>query len=226
MAKSDGGSKTADAPHTSDLRPQTSDLKPQTSNKPKAKTQPSKGKLQYVTYEKQKTNKTTGKPYAVTHAKIMGFAATDEAYQRGVELHGSASGEMVDGVKVLGLYFSHRYAASAKDVCDALNDGKPFAECKAIIDNATEERAAKREEWKQKREERKAAIEREQNGTRSSSSEREQARPKVKAQTSAVSRQPSTEKTYTQTELAEWLRKLNAGDPKAAKFFNDLAKAA
>ena len=39
-----------------------------------------------------------------------------------------------------------------------------------------------------------------------------------------------TEKTYTQTELAEWLRKLNSGTDKekdaAAKFFNDLVKAA
>lgn len=144
--------------------PQTSDIKPQTSTK--VQDSVPQGKLQYVTYEKQKTNKTTGKPYTVTHGKIMGFAATDEAYQRGVELHGAVSGEMVDGVKMLGLYFSHRYAAAAKDVCDALNAGKPFAECVAIINNATEENAKKREEWKaklgeriQKREERKAARE-------------------------------------------------------------------
>lgn len=138
--KSEGRGKTEDVPQTS------------------AKVQdsvPATGKLTYQTYEKTKVNKTTGKPYTVTHAKIMGFAATDEAYQRGVELHGAASGEMVDGVKVLGLYFSHRYAAAAKLVCDALNAGKPFAECVAIIDNATEENAKKREEWKQKIEERK-----------------------------------------------------------------------
>ena len=33
-------------------------------------------------------------------------------------------------------------------------------------------------------------------------------------------------KTYTQKERAEWLRKLNAGDPKAAEFFENIAKAA
>jgi hypothetical protein len=55
------------------------------------------------------------------------------------------------------LCFGPRYAAAAKDVCKAMNDGKSFEDCKAIIDKATEERAAKREEWKQKRAERKAS---------------------------------------------------------------------
>ena len=136
---------------------------PQTSSKVQDSV-PATAKLTYATYEKTKTNKTTGKEYTVTHGKIMGFTDTDEAYQRGVELHGAASGEMADGKKVLCLYFSHRYAQAARLVCDALNGGKSFDECKAIIDAATEENAKKREEWKaktaewkQKREERKAA---------------------------------------------------------------------
>lgn len=54
---------------------------------------------------------------------------------------------------------------------------------------------------------------------------------KPKKQDKPKAEKPSKgEKTYTQTELAEWLRKLNAGTDKekaaAAKFFNDLAKAA
>lgn len=183
--KSDGGGKKADVPQTSDLKPQTS-TKVQDSV-------PATGKLTYATYEKTKVNKTTKKEYTVTHAKIMGFAATDEAYQRGVELHGAVSGEMVDGVKVLGLYFSHRYAAAAKLVCDALNAGKPFAECVAIIDNATEENAKKREEWKAKIEERK---------------QKREERKAAKNQPSAVSPQTSGEKSYTLDEVAAMLGKL------------------
>lgn len=188
--KADGGSKKADVPQTSDIKPQTS-TKVQDSVAAAESTDKG-GRLTYATYEKQKTNKTTGKPYTVTHAKIMGFAATDEAYQRGVELHGAVSGEMVDGVKVLGLYFSHRYAAAAKLVCDALNAGKTFAECVAIIDNATEENAKKRQEWKAKIEERK---------------QKREERKAVKNQPSAVSRQTS-EKSYTLDEVAAMLGKL------------------
>ena len=186
-------------PKKSEEKPQTSAIKPQTSNKPKAKPQtsaikhqPSKGKYVYSTYQTSK-----GK----TSAKITGVSETDDAYQQAAAIHASASYERdKDGNKQFYLCFGPRYAEAAKQVCEALNAGKSIEDAIAIIDKATEERATKREEWKQKREERKA-------------------------QTSAVSPQPS-EKTYTQTELAEWLRKLNAGDPKAAKFFNDLAKAA
>ena len=130
------------------------------------------------------------------------MSETDAAYQQAAAIHASASYERdKDGNKQFYLCFGPRYAEAAKQVCEALNAGKPIEDAIAIIDKATEERAVKREEGRRKREE-------------------------YKAQTSAVSTQTSTEKTYTQTELAEWLRKLNAGDPKAAKFFNDLAKAA
>ena len=161
-------------------------------NKPKAKTQTSIPQTSYV-YSTYQTSK--GK----TGAKITGVSETDDAYQQAAAIHASASYERdKDGNKQFYLCFGPRYAEAAKQVCELLNAGKPIEDAIAIIDKATEERAVKREEWKQKREERKA--------------------------------QTSTEKTYTQTELAEWLRKLNSGTDKekaaAAKFFNDLAKAA
>ena len=179
-AKSDVGSMT------DDVKPQPSDIKPQTSNKPKPKDktqpsaikhQPSDGTLTYETYQNKK-----GK----TCAKIIGFKETDKAYVNAAELHGSASWINTKDGKVLYLLFGHRYVEAARLVCEALNAGKSFEDCKAIVNS----------------------------------------KPKAETQTSNISPQPSTEKTYTQTELAEWLRKLNAGDPKAAKFFNDLAKAA
>ena len=165
---------------------------------------PATGKLTYETYEKQKTNKTTGKPYTVTHAKIMGFAATDEAYQRGVELHGAVSGEMVDGVKVLGLYFSHRYTEAAKMVCDALNAGKTFAECVAIIDNATEENAKKRQEWKAKIEERKQKRE-----------ERKAAREANTDSTDKTDKPAAPAMDAKEKELFELFKKFMAGDKSA-----------
>lgn len=177
--KSEGRRKKEEKPQTSSVKPQTSI--PQTS------------KYVYSTYQTSK-----GK----TGAKITGVSETDDAYQQAAAIHASASYERdKDGNKQFYLCFGPRYAEAAKQVCELLNAGKPIEDAIAIIDKATEERAVKREEWKQKREERRA-------------------------QTSAASTQTSTEKTYTQSELAEWLRKLNAGDPKAAKFFNDLAKAA
>lgn len=172
-------------------------IKPKKQEKPKKSDKPKKqeptAKYAFSTYTTKK-----GK----TGAKITGFSEDAPAYARAAELHASASYERdKKGNKVFYLMFGPRYADAAKEVCEALNNGKTFADCKAIIDKATEDRAQKREEWKSKREERRN-------------------------QTSAISPQTSTEKTYTQSELAEWLRKLNAGDPKAAKFFNDLAKAA
>ena len=151
-AKSDGGSKTADVP-------QTSDIKPQTSNKPKAKTQPSaikhqtSGKYVYATYQTSK-----GK----TGAKITGFASEDDVfYAMAAEIHASGSYERdKQGNKHYYLCFGPRYAEAAKSICKVLNSDKTVnqkvEECKLIVSQATEERATKREEWKQKREERKA----------------------------------------------------------------------
>lgn len=150
--------------------------------------------LSYSTYEKAKENKKTGKTYKVTHAKIMGFKETDEVYQHGTEIHGSASYETVNGQRVYGLYFSHRYAAAAKDVCEALNAGKTLADCKAIIDAATETNAKKREEWKAKTA--KWAAERK---------ERKEAKAKAK-ETKAT--EP---KTYSAEEVIAMMKAVIAG---------------
>lgn len=120
--------------------------KPKT-NKPKAKTVATSATLTYSTYTNKK-GKVCG--------KITGFSETDEAYTKGIDIHGSATYERKNGNKVFMLIFGPRYAEAAKDVCEALNAGKSFAECKSIIDACTEERAKKREEWKRKAEEAKA----------------------------------------------------------------------
>ena len=101
-----------------------------------------KGNLTYKTYKNKKDK---------VCAKIMGFKEDDAAYKAGMELHGSASYETVNGERCFALYFGPRYAEAAKQVCEALNAGKSVAEAKAIIDNTTEERAKAREEWKAKR---------------------------------------------------------------------------
>jgi hypothetical protein len=106
--------------------------------------------LKYETYTTKK-----GK----TGAKIVGFNETDAAYLAGPELHGSKAWENdKQGNKTFCLLFSHRYAEAAKEVCDALNAGKSVADCQAIVDKATEERAQRREEWRQKRAERDNAT--------------------------------------------------------------------
>lgn len=107
-------------------------------------------KLTYSTYTTKR-----GK----TGAKIVGFHETDAAYLAGPELHGSKAWENdKQGNKTFCLLFSHRYAKAAEDVCKALNAGKSVADCQAIIDGCTEERAQRREEWRQKRAERDNAT--------------------------------------------------------------------
>ena len=115
--------------------------KPQT--KAKSDTSHQHSALKYETYTTKK-----GK----TGAKIVGFHETDAAYLAGPELHGSATYERdKDGNKTFCLLFSHRYAKAAEDVCKALNAGKSVADCQAIIDGCTEERAQRREEWRARR---------------------------------------------------------------------------
>ena len=126
--------------------------KPQTKAKTAKKEQeaPAAGRLRYETYTTKK-----GK----TGAKIVGFKETDAAYLAGPELHGSKAWENdKQGNKTFCLLFSHRYAKAAEDVCKALNAGKSVADCQAIIDGCTEERAQRREEWRQKRAERDNAT--------------------------------------------------------------------
>ena len=130
------------------------ETKPKAEPKPKAKTQPSavkpqtSGKYVYATYQTSK-----GK----TGAKITGVSETDAAYQQAAAIHASGSYERdKDGNKHFYLCFGPRYAEAAKKVCELLNAGKPIEDAIAVVNAATEERATKREEWKQKREERKA----------------------------------------------------------------------
>ena len=126
--------------------------KPQAKAKTAKKEQeaPAAGRLRYETYTTKK-----GK----TGAKIVGFNETDAAYLAGPELHGSKAWENdKQGNKTFCLLFSHRYAKAAEDVCKALNAGKSVADCQAIIDGATEERAQRREEWRARRDARDNAA--------------------------------------------------------------------
>ena len=144
--------------------------------------------LKYETYTTKK-----GK----TGAKIVGFHETDAAYLAGPELHGSKAWENdKQGNKTFCLLFSHRYAKAAEDVCKALNAGKSVADCQAIIDGCTEERARQRDEWKQKREERKANAD------------------------------ASKGKTYTEAEVADLIKRVVAGDKEAMEIVNAMSKAA
>lgn len=187
-------------------KPKKSDKKSEA--KPTAETGETAGTLKYTTYTTSK-----GK----TGAKITGLKETDAAYQQAGEIHGSASWENKNGKKLYYIAFGPKYAEAAKSICQVLNadktDEQKLAECKVIIASADQERAerkeaskAKRETWKAEHPEGKA--------------EKPAKETKGKASTT------KGEKTYTQKELAEWLRKLNAGDPKAAEFFENIAKAA
>ena len=208
-AKSEVRSKTEEVKPTA---PETCNVKHETKAKPAAKVkiksetkpqtsavspQTSKGKLTYSTYDVVKKNKETGEDYTVQNAKIAGFDLTDAAYLAGASFNGGLLPETIDGKQVGTLRFSYKWREAAKTICDKLNAGGTVQDCVAIIEQAKADRKQKINERIQKRAERKAK------------------RLEAKSQ-----------KTYTQSELAEWLRKLNAGDAEAAKFFNDLAKAA
>ena len=141
------------AKHEPKAEPKPKQSKPKAKAEPKPKAQPkaepATGKLTYETYTSSK-----GK----TCARIKGFTEDAPAYVNAAELHGSASWFNKDGKKSYYIAFGPRYAAAAKQVCDALNAGKTLDDCKAIVSAATQELAQKRDEWKQKREERKAGA--------------------------------------------------------------------
>lgn len=145
------------------------------------------GKLVYSTYTNAK-----GKACA----KVSGFAETDAAYQQAVSLHGSATYENTKQGRVNFLLFGPRYAEVAKTVCQMLNEGETVADCQAVVDHATEERAQKREERKQKRE----------------------AKREGKAQTA----KPQG-KTYTEQEVADLMRRVIEGDKEAIAIVNAMA---
>jgi len=171
---------------------------PQTEAKAEEPKQEHKaGKLVYSAYTNAK-----GK----TCAKVSGFAETDAAYQKeaAASLHGSATYENTKQGRVNFLLFGPRYAEVAKTVCQMLNEGKTVADCQAVVDAATEERAQKREEWKQKR----AAYRQEHEG---------------KAQTA----KPQGEKLYTAKEIADLMERVMRGDADALAEVNAIkAKAA
>jgi len=97
-----------------------------------------KGKLTYSTYTSKK-----GK----TCARISGFGEDDPAYVNATEIHGSASWEKTkNGQRTNYIVFGHRYTEAARQVCEALNAGKSFEGCKAIVDGATAERQQKRQQ--------------------------------------------------------------------------------
>ena len=160
---------------------------------PKAETPKADGRLRYETYTTKK-----GK----TGAKIVGFREDDAAYLAGPDLHGSKVWEHdKQGNKVYGLLFSHRYAKAAEDVCKALNKGKSVADCQAIIDGCTEERAQRREEWRQKRAERESQA-------------NEQEQPKAK-----------TEKLYTEAEVRKAFKTLADASGMDVKEFEPIISA-
>lgn len=81
----------------------------------------------YSTYQNKK-----GK----TCAKIAGFKDDDAVYQKetATALHGSPMGG--------SLLFGKAYVAFAKQLCDALNEGKSIDECKAMLAKYDEKRAS------------------------------------------------------------------------------------
>ena len=179
--------------------PKAKTEKPQTraktnTNGTNGTNKPAAGRLRYETYTTKK-----GK----TGAKIVGFNETDAAYLAGPDLHGSKAWETdKQGNKQFCLLFSHRYAKAAEDVCDALNKGKSVADCQAIIDGCTEERAQRREEWRQKRAEREARN------------------------ANANESENAGGKTYTEAEVADLLKRVMEGDAEAMRIVNAMQKAA
>lgn len=192
-----------EAPKTEEPKAKTVKMEPESKPKAEKSAKPKvtlkckqpqaeepKGKLTYSTYTNAK-----GKACA----KVSGFAETDAAYQQAVSLHGSATYENTKQGRVNFLLFGPRYAEVAKTVCQMLNEGKTVADCQAVVDRATEERAQKREERKQKRE----AYRQEHEG---------------KAQTA----KPQG-KTYTEQEVADLMRRVIEGDKEAIAIVNAMA---
>ena len=143
-----------------------------------------KGRLKFVTYKNG--DKEQG--------RIMGFSADDEAYRRGNDFHGSAY--PVNGV--LCLSFSKKFTPFAKEVCQALNEGKTVDDVLAMLADYDAKRAAAKAERDAKREGRNH-------------------------QPSAVNPQPSSGKTYTEAEVAELMRRVIAGDQEAMAIVNAMA---
>lgn len=123
---------------------------------PKAKTEKPKGKQEKPKADKPKTEtarftySTYQNKKGKTCAKIAGFKDDDAVYQKetATALHGSPMGG--------SLLFGKAYVAFAKQLCDALNEGKSIDELKAMLAAYDTQRAADKAQAKAEREERKA----------------------------------------------------------------------
>ena len=147
-----------------------------------------------------------------TACYIMGFkteAAAKAIADKACKTVGNTWRYNDKGEKVYALSFGSRYCDIASQLCDALNKGDKTAADKAIA---------------QTHEVYNAAV---AAGMAERAAKKAEREAKKKGQGAGSKGQ---EKTYTQSELAEWLRKLNSDTAKekaaAAKFFNELAKAA
>ncbi len=196
-------------PETCNVKPETCNVKPETSNvKPETKA----GKLTYATYTNSK-----GKACA----KISGFAETDAAYQKdaAVSLHGSATYENTKQGRVNFLLFGPRYAEVAKTVCQMLNEGKTVADCQAVVDAATEERAQKREERKERKQKREAYRQEHEGRNHQPSDTIARHTQTFRSE----NHQTSSGKTYTEQEVADLMRRVIAGDKEAMAIVNAMA---
>ena len=181
------GASPSDAPKQQKPKAEKTQEQPK-QQKPKAEKKQEQPKQEKPKAENRYTYSTYTNAKGKTCARINGINEGDAAYQNAGDLHASASYERdKKGNKKFFLIFGPRYADAAKQVCDARNAGKSVADCKAIIDAATEERIAKREEWKAKR----AAYN------------------EGKAQTEQQG------KTYSEAEVLDLLKRLAAGDKEA-----------
>lgn len=145
-----------DVEEVTDVKPEKPKAKTVKMGEPKAKTDKPKGKQEKPKAEKPKTEtarftySTYQNKKGKTCAKIAGFKDDDAVYQKetATALHGSPMGG--------SLLFGKAYVAFAKQLCDALNEGKSIDELKAMLAAYDTQRAADKAQAKAEREEHKA----------------------------------------------------------------------
>lgn len=153
-------------------------------------------------------------------SKLYGFKSEDDARKMAERITKSATVAWDYGPNGEGrekkerhyyVWLGTRYEAIAAELCAALNAGNKTAvsticgKAQDVYAMAVAAGKAEREIKRQEREAEKAASEREQNGTRSSSAEHEQARPEVKEEPAPAA------KTYTAEEVAAMLEAVANG---------------
>ena len=153
-----------DVEEVEDIKPEKPKGKTVKMDEPKAKTEKPQGKAKggksqgpdssQAANQKSQSQRFTYSTYqnkkGKTCAKIAGFKEDDAVYQKetATALHGSPMGG--------SLLFGKAYVAFAKQLCDALNEGKSIDECKAMLAKYDEKRAADKAQAKAEREEHKA----------------------------------------------------------------------